>query len=85
MNCIMLETLTLIPSDKIEKYGILYVCQIMDNNSSMNDTKKMKYCWDYFQIFGSSYLLLIPAGISIIILALKQIIIRTNNIIERCN
>ena len=48
MTWFVLETLTIIHVNEIEKYGIPYVCHSVKVNYNQSDLEKMEFFWKYF-------------------------------------
>ena len=82
----MLENLTLIPPNEIEKYGIPYVREIVDYELSTSDMKKMEIFWEYFRNFWlSSPAFICSWNVYHHPPYLAQKMMRTNNGLERYN
>ena len=54
MTRYVFETLTIIPIDEIEKYGIPYVHHLVKANCNQSDLDKMEIFWKYFRKYWMS-------------------------------
>ena len=54
MTCFVLETITVIPVNEIEKYGIPCVCQMVKANCGKNNLDQMEFFWQYFRKYWIS-------------------------------
>ena len=81
-----LETLTIIPPNEIEEFGIPFVRDIIDENLGENDLKKIDLFWQYFDKFWmESASWICGWNVNHQNLEYKKNLMRTNNGLERYN
>jgi len=81
-----LETLSIIPPDEIEKFGIPYIRNIVDENLNSKDMEKIEIFWEYFRKFWMNKPSFICTwNVHHQNLDYKKKLMRTNNGLERYN